>query len=79
MKVFGALLSILLRAVILFPLALALFLLVIAYLLLQFDLILFSLFISPWYWLVLPVWMASVYLGRKPLRLYFKDIGESWL
>jgi hypothetical protein len=79
MKGFAALLSILWRAVFLFPLALALFVLVLAYLFLPLDLVLYSLFVSPWYWITLPVWLVSIYLLRKPLRLYFKDIGESWL
>ena len=79
MKVVAALCSILWRAVILFPFALALFVLVLGYLLLPLDLIAFSLFVSPWYWFTLPVWVVSIYFFRKPLRLYFKDVGESWL
>ena len=79
MQVVSALLSILWRAVILFPLALALFVFVLAYLFLPLDLVLFSLFVSSWYWITLPIWAVSIYLLRKPLRLYFKDLGESWL
>ena len=79
MKEVATLFSILWRAVLLFPLALALFVLVGAYLCLPLDLVLYSLFVSPWYWITLPVWMVSIYLLRNPLRLYFKDIGESWL
>lgn len=80
MKEFAsALLSILWRSVLFFPLALAFFFLVLTYLLAPFELLLYAFFVSPWYGLVLPVWAVSVYLLRNPLRNYFKDLGSSWL
>ncbi len=79
MREFAALFSILWRAVFLFPFALGCFVFVLAYLLLPIDLVLYSFFVSSWYWLTLPVWMASIYLLRILLASYFNDVCESWL
>jgi hypothetical protein len=79
MKELAAIGSILWRATLLFPVAVALFVVVVTYLLLPFGLILYSLFVSPWYGLALPVLIISIYFLRRPLRTYFKDVGESCL
>jgi hypothetical protein len=79
MKEFAVLGSILWRAVVLFPLALVFFLLVVTYLFLPVDLVLYAVYVSSWYWITLPIWMASVYLLRAPIRNYFRDVGKSWL
>jgi hypothetical protein len=78
-EIASTLLIILWRAILLFPLALAFFILVAAYLLAPSDLIIYALFVSPWYWITLPAWALSLYLLRMPLQSYFKNIGESWL
>ena len=73
MKQIAALLGILWRATLLFPLTLAFFCLVVGWLALLPTLLLIYAFTeTPWAWVELAAWMLSLYLFRKPVRNYFR-------
>jgi hypothetical protein len=73
MKQLAALMSILWRATLFLPVAVLSLVFVLAYFLLPFEVIVYALFVSGWYWLGLPLWAASLYFLRKPLQALLKS------